>query len=133
MDPITIILTALAAGASAGVGEQLRVDAREAVSAAYGKLRGLVKNRFNGSGTANAEAVLDEYEGDPETYETPLKKKLTDAGAHDDNEIVAAASALLELLQQNQPAATSKYAVTISDSKGVQVGDGNTQTNTFNW
>jgi RIP homotypic interaction motif len=130
MDSIALILTALAAGASAGALDTLKDEAKEAAKAAYGKLRGLVGNRFRETGTVNGEAVLAEYEADPESFEKGLGKKLAAAGAGDDEALVAAANALLELLNQ-QGGKSGKYSVTITGSQGVQVGDHGTQTNTF--
>lgn len=130
MEPITLILTALAAGASAGALDELKDDVKEKVKAAYGKLRDLVNERFREAGTSNAEAILAEYEADPESYKGPLTKKLDAAGAGEDDALAAAANAVLELIEQ-QGGKSSKYTVTVKDSKGVMVGDRNTQTNTF--
>jgi hypothetical protein len=48
VDPITLIVTALAAGASAGALEALKDDVKERAKAAYAKLDELVKQRFRG-------------------------------------------------------------------------------------
>jgi hypothetical protein len=128
MDPITLIVTALAAGASAGAIDAAKGDAKESAKTAYGKLHDLVKRRFTGN--ASAELALSEYQGDPETWEAPLAKKLAAADAGDDADLVAAAQALMEFVDQ-AGAKSGKYNVTIKDSKGVQVGDGNLQINTF--
>jgi hypothetical protein len=130
MESITLILTALAAGASAGSLDALKDEAKDAVKAAYGKLRALVGNRFREAGTVNGEAVLAEYEQDPESFEKGLGKKLAEAGAGDDEALIAAANAVLELVRQ-QGVTSGKYNVTITGSQGVQVGDHGTQTNTF--
>jgi hypothetical protein len=128
MDPITLIVTALAAGASAGAIDALKDDVKESVKAAYGRLHDLMKRRFQGN--ASAEVILAEHQADPKTYEAPLAKKLAEVGAHDDADLVAAARRLMELVDQ-KGAASGKYNVTIKDSKGVQVGDGSLQINTF--
>ena len=130
MDPITLILTALASGASAGAIDELKDEVKENVKAAYGKLRDLVSRRFGEAGTLNAEGTLADYEEDPGTYEKGLSKKLTVAGADKDADILAAAQALLDLVDEQGPK-SSKYNVTITGSKGIQFGDRNTQTNTF--
>jgi|HubBroStandDraft_2_1064218.scaffolds.fasta_scaffold509885_2 hypothetical protein len=129
MDPITLILTALVAGASMGVMDELKGEVKEKVKAAHARLRDLASKRFRAAGIPNAEAILAEYEADPESYKTPLAKKLGVADAGKDDAIVAAAKAVLELLDQGLE--SSMYTVTVTDSKGVVVGDGNTQTNTF--
>lgn len=130
MEPITLILAALAAGASAGAVDELKDEVKEKVKALYGKLRQLVSSRFGQAGTPNAEGTLADYEEDPETYEKGLSKKLAAAGADKDGDILAAAQALLDLVGQQGPK-SGKYNVTVTGSEGVQVGDRNTQTNTF--
>jgi RIP homotypic interaction motif len=128
VDPITLIVAALAAGATSGALGTLQDDVKEKAQAAYAKLRGLVERRFRGN--ASAEVVLAEHATDPETYQAPLTKKLTQAGAADDTGLVAAAKALMDLVDQ-AGARAGKYNVTITGSKGVQVGDGNVQINRF--
>jgi hypothetical protein len=130
MEPITLILTALAAGASVGALDTLKDETKDAVKAAYGKLRDLIGKRFREVGTANGETILAEYEADPESYEKGLGKKLAEADAGTDEALLKAANALLELLDQ-QGGRPGKYNVTVTGSQGVQVGDHSTQTNTF--
>lgn len=130
MDPITLILTALATGASAGAIDELKNEVKDKVKAAYEKLRDLLGKRFREAGTPNAEGTLSDYEEDPETYGKGLSKKLTAAGADQDADILSAAQTLLDLVGQNGPKA-SKYNVAITRSKGIQIGDHNTQTNKF--
>jgi hypothetical protein len=129
MEPISLILAALVAGASAGVLDALKDDVREKVKAAYAKLHGLTKKRV--AGRPDAELALERYPGAPEKWEPVLTDELTQAGAAGDTELVAAAKALMELMDQAGTKA-GKYNVTIKDSKGVQVGDGGFQVNTFN-
>lgn len=81
-------------------------------------------------GNASAEVILSEHQADPETYAAPLARKLAEAGAGRDAELVATARALMELVDQ-AGARSGKYSVTIKDSKGIQVGDGNIQVNKF--
>jgi hypothetical protein len=128
MDPVTLIVAALAAGASGGAISALQDDVKGAVIAAYGKLRGLVAKRV--AGNPGAELALTEYEADPEHWETPLTAKLTQLGAAGDTELVAAANALMELVD-GVGARAGKYNVKVANSTGVQVGDGNVQFNNF--
>jgi hypothetical protein len=128
MEPVTLILTALAAGTSAGALDALKDDAKEKVKAAYRKLHGLVKKRV--SGRPHGELALAEYESAPQKWEGLLTAELTEAGAARDDDLVAAAKTLLELVDQSG-AKSGKYNVTIKDSHGVQVGDGNFQVNKF--
>jgi RIP homotypic interaction motif len=128
MDPITLIVAALVAGAAAGALDEVKDSAKAGVKAAYAKLRALAKRRV--AGNQGAEAALAEIEADPETWKAPLAAKLTQLGAADDADLVAAAKHLMELVDQ-AGARAGKYNVTIKDSKGVQVGDGNIQVNRF--
>jgi hypothetical protein len=59
-----------------------------------------------------------------------LAAELSAAGARADADLVAAAQALMSLVD-GAGSRSGKYAVTVRDSQGVQVGDHNTQTNTF--
>ena len=128
MEPITLILTALAAGASAGTLEALKDDVKDKAKSTYARLHGLASHRFQGN--PSAEIVLSEYQADPETYSAPLAKKLMEAGAGDDAELITVARALMELVDQ-AGTVSGKYNVTVKDSKGVQIGDGNFQVNKF--
>ena len=89
MDPITLILTALVAGAAKTAGD--------AAPDAYKGLKALIQKKF--AGKPVAEAMLEEHEKDPEIYAAPLKKNLVEAGVHQDEEILKAAQALLEQLK----------------------------------
>jgi microcompartment protein CcmL/EutN len=124
MDPVTLIVTALAAG----VASALQDGTAEAVKNAYVRLKTLVNKRF--AGRPKAELVLAEHEAAPQTWEAPLAAELSAAGAGADADLVAAAQALMSLVDE-AGTRSGKYAVTVRDSQGVQVGDHNTQTNTF--
>jgi hypothetical protein len=128
MDPITLIVTALAAGASAGAISALQDDVKDVAKAAYAQLRGLVRKRV--CDQPGAELVLAQYEDDPGTWEPPLVKMLTDADAASDHNLLAVAGALLELADA-VGTAEGKYQVTVKGSQGVQVGDYNVQVNRF--
>lgn len=128
MDAIALIVTALATGASAGALEALKDDVTDKAKAAYAELRGLARKRV--ADQPGAELVLAEHEADPATWAAPLAKKLSDAGAADDADLVEAAKALMDLVDA-AGARVGKYNVTIRDSHGVQVGDQNIQVNRF--
>lgn len=69
MDPITLVVTALAAGSSEDALEALKDDVKDVIKAAYATLRGLVRTRV--CDQPGAELVLAQYEDDPGTWETP--------------------------------------------------------------
>jgi microcompartment protein CcmL/EutN len=128
MDPITLIVAALVAGAATGALDEVKDSAKAGVKAAYAKLRALATRRV--AGNPGAEAALAEIETDPDTWKAPLAAKLKQVGAADDADLVAAAQHLMELVDQ-AGARAGKYNVTIKDSQGVQLGDGNIQVNRF--
>jgi hypothetical protein len=128
VDPVTLIVTALATGASAGTIDALKDDLRDAAKRAYAKLRELAKKRV--AGRPDGELALERHESAPQRWESVLAGELSEAGAASDADLVAAAKALMELVDR-AGARTGKYNVTIKDSKGVQVGDSNIQVNRF--
>ena len=97
MDPMTLILTALVAGAAKAAGD--------AAPDAYKGLKALIQKKI--AGKPAAEMVLAEHEKDPETYAAPLKKNLVEAGVDQDEEILKAAKELLEQLKPQEAAAGS--------------------------
>ena len=121
MDPITLIVTALAAGAALGVQDTASAMVRDA----YASLKALVRRRFGGD--PGAEMVLARHEQAPETWQAPLKAELARTGADEDGDLIAAAKALLDLVGQ-----AGKYTVDVRGAQGVQIGDHNRQDNVFN-
>lgn len=124
MDPVTLVVTALAAGAASA----LQDGASAAVKDAYARLRAAVRRRL--AGRPDGELVLARHEAAPQTWQASLTAELSEAGGGDDGDLTAAAQALMELLDAAGSRA-GKYSVVVSGSQGVQVGDHNTQANTF--
>ncbi|MDY7014386.1 MAG: hypothetical protein SVX43_12450 [Cyanobacteriota bacterium] len=110
MEPISLIMAALVAGAAKAAGD--------AAPDAYKGLKALIKRKFGGE--SKAEMVLEEHESDPETYEAPLKKKLAEAGADRDEEILKAAQDLLKQLKPEETTAGESYQLNVGrDFTGV--------------
>ena len=124
MDPVSVIVGALAAGAARGLTD----TATSAVKDAYAGLRELVRRRF--PARPAAEMALVEHEKAPEVWQVPLAAELQATGAGGDEQIIEAAQRVLALVEQGGTPA-SKYLVDLRGSQGVQVGDCNTQSNTF--
>lgn len=124
MDPISVIVTALAAGAGAGVKDTVS----QTVQDAYGGLRELVRRRV--SGRPGADTVPLQPETAPQGWQESLSAELAAVDAGSDQEIVAAAQRVLALVDQAGTQA-GKYRVDAQGAQGVQVGDHNTQSNTF--
>jgi hypothetical protein len=125
LDPITLIVTALAAGAALGIQN----TASAMVKDAYASLKALVKKRLGGG--PDADLVLTRHAQAPETWQAPLMAELAQTGADRDGNLIAAAEALLDLLGEAKEG-TRKYTVDVRGAQGVQIGDHNRQDNVFN-
>jgi hypothetical protein len=124
MEPITLIVTALAAGAGSAVHDGAAAALKQAYHALTEKARTRLSRQQNGG------IVLTEYEKDPATWEAPLSKALEAAGADSDAELIAAAEALLTLTDE-AGSSRGKYVVHAWGNQGTQIGDNNSQDNTF--
>jgi hypothetical protein len=125
MDPITLIVTALAAGAALGVQD----TASAMIKDAYASLKALVTKRLGGG--PGAELVLAKHGRAPETWQAPLMAELAESGADSDRDLIVAAQALLDLVGDADGRA-GKYTVDVRGAQGVQIGDHNRQDNVFN-
>jgi hypothetical protein len=125
MDPITLLLTALAAGAAAGA----QGTASQAVKDGYAGLKALILKRF--AGRQAAETALAEYEKDEETWKKPLQKSLTEVGADRDEAILQQAQHLLKQINPQQ-ASQGKYNINIGEAKGNAIGENPRVENTWN-
>src|SRR5260370_3761207 len=124
MDPVSRVLAAVAAGATAEVQD----TALQAVKDAYAALKALVKKRFEKK--PQAEMALAEYEKDADTWQKPLQKSLVETGADQDEAIVRQAQQVLKLINPQQ-ASQGKYNVQIGEGKGIVIGDNLQLTQTF--
>jgi hypothetical protein len=122
VEPITLILAALTAGAARGAGE----TASKAVMDAYVTLRDALRRRL--AGKPAALDAVDNFAEDPEEWRGNLEIHLRKAGAGTDPAVMTAAA---EVMQHVDPVGTGggKYLVDLRGSSGVQVGDKNVQRN----
>lgn len=134
IESVELVVTALAAGAAAGAKE----TASTAVKDAYLGVKSLAVRALRRAEPVPAE-VVEMVEADavapPEddsgtAGRRELTAALTAADAGSDEELVEAALKVLELTDPDGTRA-GKYRVLMHGNKGVQVGDHNTQTNTF--
>lgn len=102
MDPITIIVTALAAGATAG----LKPTAEQAVKDAYAGIKTLIQRKYQ---IRSMESL--EQKPDSETKRTSVKEDLTEAGAGDDKELLDRAKFLLDTVQAHDPQVAAKLNI----------------------
>lgn len=115
MDPVTIIVAALVAGAASGVTE----TASHVLKDGYSGLKKLLNAKFGGN--PKALETLADHENDPETYEKPLAKQLQASGADRDEEILAAAETLLKAA--DEAGIKTKYQIMITGGKVGIIGD----------
>ena len=118
MDPVSLIVAALAAGASAA----LKDTAGEAVKDAYNGLKSLLKRKLGDKQAA--QVAVDKHEEAPDVWQAPLEAELQDSGVADDEEVVKAAQEVMKLTDPEGTQA-GKYNVVISGGKGTTVGDHN--------
>jgi hypothetical protein len=117
IEPVSLIVTALASGASVA----LKDSAAEAIKSAYQDLKSLVSRKLNGP--TKAEAALGHHENKPELHQQALGEELALAGAGSDEEIILAAKELVGLLDLHQMQ-SSKYSVQIhGPAQGTIIGD----------
>ncbi len=124
MDPISLILTALAAGAAGAAKD----TASQAVKDAYAGLKQLVQQHF--AGKQHAEVALDGYEQDADTWQKPLQKAIEASGAPTDAALLQQAQQLMKLVQPQQYA-QGKYNIQIGQAYGTVIGEHNTVNQRF--
>src|SRR5713226_799621 len=102
-DPITLILSALASGATI-----VQATTNKAVEEAYSRLKTLLQKKF----LNNSEAmfVLDKYVEKPDVWEAPLKDELMQVNADKDKEIIETAKTLMSLQESQQQADYEHFA-----------------------
>jgi len=117
MDPVTLILTALTAGAVAGIKD----TAGASIKDAYNGLKALIQRKFPGKLTV--EVARAESEKKPDVWKASPEVELKEIGIDQDKEIIAAAQKLMTLVQPQQ-AAMGKYNVQITGNiQGFAQGD----------
>jgi len=124
MDPISVVLAALAAGATAAAQD----TASQAVKDTYAGLKSLIRERF--ADKPHAEMALAAYEKDTDIWEKPLQQSLVEARVDQDEAIVQQAQQVLQHINPQQ-ASQGKYNVQIGEGKGTVIGDNTQVTQTF--
>ena len=105
MEPIEVILAALATGAITGVTNV----AGTAVKDAYKELVSLVTKKFGSN--KEAKSQLDNYLKDSKTWEKPVKKAIQESKIDKDDQVIALARELLKLIKSKQEASENHIEI----------------------
>jgi hypothetical protein len=120
MDPITIVVTAVAAGAVAATKDV----AAQVVKDGYSALKALIVRKFGPKGDVAGAVEMVEKKPDSEARQAVLREELEIAEATQDVEVVQQAQALLDLLKQHGLSAGLSYQATLTGSGAIAQGPG---------
>ncbi|MEU8382024.1 hypothetical protein [Streptosporangium sp. NPDC048865] len=108
MEPVTLIVSAIALGATAGLQE----SAATAVKEAYEALKRLIRDRYQ-----DVDVAPVERRPESEAKRGSLEEDLDAAGAGADDELLAAARRLVQEVRNHEPAAGAAVGI---DLEGVE-------------
>jgi hypothetical protein len=134
MDPVSMIVEALIAGASSA----LKDTAGKAVKEAYDGLKALLVKYWKSTDGANEQAketeakvFLENLEEEPETFKPSFEKKLTKIMPNPSPDLIEQAQQLHKSLD-SAGFEKGKYTITFKKkAEGVQIGNHNKQKNEF--
>jgi hypothetical protein len=112
MDPLTSIVTALAAGAAAA----LQSTVEHVVKDGYTALKGLIQRKY-------AQVDVNQIEANPisKSRRGVVEEELAAAGADKDAEVLQQAQVLLEAIQRHAPQAAAAIGVDLKDIEGASL------------
>jgi hypothetical protein len=118
MDPVTLIVTALATGAAAAAKD----IGGDAVKTAFNGLKALIAKKFGGK--ADVENAVAQVEQKPESAgrKETLKEELQAAGADKDQELLAQVQAFLKLLEEKGVSTGVSQAIGTATATASQGG-----------
>ena len=102
MEPVSIIVAALAAGAAAAFKD----TAEQAIKDAYAGFKALVQRKYERVSVEDLERKPDS-----EPKQLSVREDLTDAGAGNDRELLDQAKALLDAVKAHDRAATASINI----------------------
>ena len=108
MDPVSVVVTALVAGAAAGV----KPAAEQAVRDAYAGLKALIQRKWQ-------QVSVSQLEANPtsEARQAVVKEDLTQANAANDRDLLTAADKVLDAVAQHAPEVAKSIGVRLEDIK----------------
>ena len=96
MDPVALLVAALAAGATAAAKD----ISTQAVKDGYAKLKSLIVEKFGHQADVQTALAQVEQKPDSDNRKGVLREELQSAGADKDDELLKQARSLIELLEQ---------------------------------
>jgi hypothetical protein len=127
MDNLSLILTALAMGAAAGVQQ----TAKNIINDTYNSLKELIKGKS--SDQLKTETTLVDYEEDSEGNEKPLRNILSANHLEQDEEIITVAYKLLALVQTQQADVASNIIQNLGNVHGQVIENTGSISMNFNY
>ena len=110
MDPISIIVSALAAGAAAG----LKPTAEKIITDAYASLKGMIQRKYK-----NIDLSQVENKPASESKRASLAKELADAGATGDQELLDIAKVVIDAIAKHDKATATVIGVNLEEVKAA--------------
>jgi len=112
IDPLTSVVTALAAGAAAA----LKPTVEQIVKDSYAALKGLIQRKY-------AQVDVNQLEANPgsKSRRGVVEEELAAAGANTDAEVLQHAQVLLEAIQRHAPQAAAAIGVDLKDIEGASL------------
>ena len=110
MDPISIIVAALASGAAAG----LKPTAEKIIKDAYAGLMGMIQRKYN-----NVDLRPFENKPESESERESLAEDLADAGATGDQELLDLAKVLIDAVAKHDKATAAAIGVDLEEVKAA--------------
>jgi hypothetical protein len=112
MEPLTSLVTALAAGAAA----VLKPTVEQAVKDGYTALKGLIQRKY-------AQVSLDQLEANPgsKSRQGVVEEDLAAVKADQDAKVLQHAQALLEAIQRQAPQKVAAIGVNLKDIEGASL------------
>lgn len=125
MDPVSLIVAALVAGASAGLSD----SAKSAVVSAYNELRDLLKKKLGNK--RHSAGVLEPQLDDIPSWEQSLRQELDIAGLGSDETVMMHVRRLLELAGYDADVLdkSARYQTNFHGSVGTAVVGDNAKVN----
>lgn len=118
MDPLTLISTALVAGAATA----LKDTTTQAVKDAYNALKNLIARKFAHVAPVSAALTMVESKPDDTARRQMLEDELKVARVDQDGEVLKLAQTLAEAIKQHAPQVAQQYNVTGSGAAAVGPG-----------